>query len=387
MNIPRTLFLACTLVTTAHAQLTLSEIGGSIEAGNYGTLPTTSAFGLDEIGGGTLPIHKIPNIRDGVPGNSNSWIGDSPNSFVGLNFGAVPLPIGRVAWGRDSTGTYFDRTGGVYSLDFTRVANPGSALPFTGDPNTGWATIGNSAYHFGGSAGSLISMSLRHEWSFSQVLATGIRLTAPGSSFADGACIEELEAYATSSTPFTLTGTGGTMGPGNIALASVPFGRDEIFGGTLPIHKIANIRDGIYGNSNSWIGDTDSSFVGLNFGGSFTIDRFAFGRDNTGAFGDRSRGSYLLQYTTDAAPGAGTPDNLWTTIGPVYYQADNTDALRHEYAFSPVDATGIRLIASGNGAGSGAAIDELEVYQVVPEPGTAALLALGAALALRRRRS
>jgi len=37
----------------ARAQLTLNQIGGSIGAGNLGTLGTTSAFGLDEIGGGT----------------------------------------------------------------------------------------------------------------------------------------------------------------------------------------------------------------------------------------------------------------------------------------------------------------------------------------------
>ena len=381
-------FACAGLLATAAAQFTLNEIGGSLELGNYGTLPTTSAFGKDEIGGGTLSVHKIPQIRDGIYGNSNSWIGDSENSFVGLNFGATPLSVGRIAWGRDNTATFFDRTAGLYSLDYTLVPGPGAALPFTGDPATGWAAVGSVNYLSGGSGGSLISLSLRHEWAFSPVLATGVRLTTPGSSFANGACIDELEAYSFAAAPLTLAQTGGTMRAGNLALSSVPFGRDELnfFNGVEFIHKIEDINDGIYGNSSSWIGNSESSFIGLNLNGSFTINSFAFGRDNTDTFTDRSQGSYLLQYTTAANPNQNTADGLWTTIGPVYYAANGLAASdRHEYSFAAVTATGVRLIANGNGGASGAAIDEIEVYQV-PEPSTAAFLLLGLAAACRRRR-
>jgi hypothetical protein len=374
---------------TAHAQFTLNEIGGSLKLGNYGTLGTTSAFGKDEIGGGTLPVHKIPQIRDGIFGNSNSWIGDSDNSFVGLNFGTAPVSVGRIAWGRDNTATYIDRTAGIFTLDYTLVSNPGAALPFTGNAATGWATVGSIDYLTGGTAGSPISQSLRHEWSFAPVMATGVRLTAPGSSFANGACIDELEAYSFAATPLTLAQTGGTMRAGNLALSSLAFGKDELnyFNGTEFIHQIADINDGIYGNSNSWIGNSEASFIGLNFNGSFTIDRFAFGRDNTDTFTDRARGTYLLQYTTAASPNQNTADNLWTNIGPLLYTADGiTFSDRHEYAFAPVTATGVRLIASGNGGASGVAVDEIEAYKVVPEPGTGALLLLGLAAGLRRRR-
>lgn len=73
------LLSAALLVTglSARAQLTLTQIGGTIGAGNYATLGSTAAFGLDEIGGGGFPIHKIPNVRDSTYGNPNSWIGDS----------------------------------------------------------------------------------------------------------------------------------------------------------------------------------------------------------------------------------------------------------------------------------------------------------------------
>ena len=249
MKHPHTLLTAFSILASAvssEAQLTLNQVGGTIGGGNYGTQGGTSAFGLDEIGGGSLSIHKIPNVRDGIYGNSNSWIGDSLNSFVGLNFGTTPVSVGRVAWGRDNTGTFGDRTGGVYDVHYTQVANPGAGLGVTGNPATGWTSIGSVNYVFGGAPGSPISMSLRHEWSFPSVNATGVRLTAPGSSFADGAAIDELEAYSFAAAPISLVTTGGTMNvPTNIALTSTAFAKDLINGGGFAAHSnIGNITTG-----------------------------------------------------------------------------------------------------------------------------------------------
>ncbi len=173
----------------------------------------------------------------------------------------------------------------------------------------------------------------------------------------------------------------------NIALTSTAFAKDLINGGGFPAHSnIGNINDGLYGNDESWIGDSESSFIGLNFNGSQTVNRFAFGRDNTGTFPDRSGGTYMLQYTTAASPNAGTPDGSWTTIGSVYYDHNGLDSAdRHEYNFAPVSATGLRLIVAGNGIGSGLAIDEFEVY-AIPEPGVLGLGLLAACAGLRRRR-
>ncbi|HEX2751096.1 MAG TPA: hypothetical protein VHM91_24015, partial [Verrucomicrobiales bacterium] len=279
---------------TASAQLTLNQIGGTIGGGNYGTLAGTSAFAFDVIP--AAPTHTIAHANDGIYGNPNSWIGNSNNSFVGLNFGATAVPLGRVAWGRDNTATFFDRTAGVYSLNYTQVPNPGAGLAVTGNPATGWAPIGSVNYLYQGAAGSPISMSLRHLWNFPSVNATGIQLVAPGNSFANGAAIDELEAYAPAASPLTLVTTGGTMGAGNIGLTSTAFAKDLLGGGSFPAHSIPHLNDGIYGNPNSWIGDSESSFAGLNFNGSFTVNHVAFGRDNTGGFADRAGGTYLLQY-------------------------------------------------------------------------------------------
>ena len=387
---PVTLFTSALLLSAlpAAAQLTLNQIGGGLGAGNYGTLGTTAAFGLDEIGGGGIPIHKIPNIRDGTYGNNNSWIGDSLNSFVGLNFGAVPVPVGQIAWGRSNTGVHQDRTAGLYSVHYTQMANPGAGLGITGDPTTGWASIGSVNYLTPGAAGSPLSLSLRHLWSFPSVNATGLRLTAPGSSFADGACIDELEAYTFAAAPLSLVTTGGTMNVStNIGLTSTPFAKDALnfFNGSSTIHTIPDINDGLYGNSDSWIGNSESSFLGLDFNGSYLINSFAFGRDNTGSFADRSGGTYTLQYTTIPDPDALTLDSNWVTIGSVYYDHNGFDSAdRHEYSFAPVTATGVRMFVAGNGIGSGMAIDEFEV-NAIPEPSGAALLLCAAAGMMRRR--
>jgi len=189
----------------------------------------------------------------------------------------------------------------------------------------------------------------------------------------------------------SLVTTGGSMDVStNIGLntTSTAFARDLLGNGSFaPTHTIPNLNDGIYGNSNSWIGDSESSFAGLDFNGSYTINRAAWGRDNTGTFSDRSGGTYQLQYTTTPDPNASTPDSSWITIGPVYYDHNGIDSAdRHEYSFSPVTATGLRLFVAGNGLGSGIAIDEFEAY-AVPEPAVAGLALLTGAGLLRRRRS
>jgi hypothetical protein len=372
----------------AHAQLTLNQIGGSIGAGNYGTLGTTSAFAFDLLGNGSFaPTHTIPNVNNGTFGNSSSWIGNSANSFVGLNFGAVPVPVGQVAWGRDNTpGGLFDRTAGQFTLNYTQVANPGAGLAVTGNPATGWASLGSVNYISSGILNSPVSMSLRHLWSFPSVNATGIRLTAPGNGIGDGSAVDELEAYAPAAAPLTLVTTGGTMNAAtNIALGKTAFAKDVFAGGSNPSHTIPHINDGIYGNANSWIGSTEGSFAGVNLGGSFSVNHVAFGRDNlapaVNEFNDRTQGAYVLQYTNAANPGAATPDASWNTIGAVYYDHNGDDtADRHDYSFAPVSATGFRILTP-----NGNAIDELEVY-AVPEAGVTSFLVLAGATLLRRRR-
>ena len=159
--------------------------------------------------------------------------------------------------------------------------------------------------------------------------------------------------------------------------SSVAIGSGEL---GAPSHTIPNVKDGIYGNPNSWIaapGD-NPEFVGIDLGGSKNITSIAFGRSNSDdsrdpcgtACTDRSLGTYTLQFTTDAVVNG---SSAWTTIGDIRYifAEDNVPGggfsqwLRHEFELdqngSPITATGLRIVTSLPSLHP-LAIDELEIY-------------------------
>lgn len=179
---------------------------------------------------------------------------------------------------------------------------------------------------------------------------------------------------------------GGSMdAASNLALASrgaVAFAKD-LLPGYAPTHTIANLNNGTYGNPSSWIGNSQNSFCGIRLGASpVAVGGIAFGRDNTNTYTDRTLGTYTVQYTTDPNPSASTPEDRWTTIGTLNYTGPGIPhfsfpSRRHRYEFTPVMATGVRLICPGNGIASGACIDELELYPP-PRPDAAFDLTLEA---------
>jgi hypothetical protein len=157
----------------------------------------------------------------------------------------------------------------------------------------------------------------------------------------------------------------------------------------INFHVAANLNDGLYGNSNSWIGGDANPFAAIRLNGLATLSSFAFGRDNgNGAYDDssagtdacggqcddRSLGIYTIQITRVSFPDASTTDTGdaatgWQTIGTLDYASSDdtipgegfTAHLRHEYeiAAGPVgiQATGFRLLVPRD-----TAIDEIELY-------------------------
>lgn len=330
--------------------LTLEETGGAIFTTNYSLQAGATAFAKDLVGNGQYaPTHTIPNLNNGTYSNPSSWIGNSTNSFCGVSFGSTPVSLARVAWGRDNTGTYFDRSAGTYVLEYTTTPNPTASTPANE-----WTLIGTATY-----PANSLPYSLRHAFSFPPVMATGIRLTVPGTGVADGACVDELEAGpAAPFVPvFKLMATGGSLDPAtNMALTGMAFAKDSIPG--FPIHVTPHLNDGRIGNNFSWIGGTPNSFCGISFPTARSIGRIAFARDNTGFYTDRTLGGYVVQYTTVPNPTEATPDGSWTTIGTLTLEPSiPTPSRRHVYEFAPVNATGIRLRPP-----AGACIDELEIY-------------------------
>jgi hypothetical protein len=211
----------------------------------------------------------------------------------------------------------------------------------------------------------------------------------------------ELKPYMTSRQP-TLKSMGGSLTAAkDVALQSnggTAFAKDCISG--FSQHTIPHLNDGVYGNSNSWIGNSQSNFAGVAFDQPYTIDSLTFGRDNGGestTYMDRFMGTYIFQFTRTPNPNAATPDDQWTSFGGFYLDSlfpNATNELRHVYEFDAITGvTGVRILTSSNGAGFAdyICIDELEVYgRAVPEPGTLGLLAAGLvgllAYAWRKRR-
>jgi hypothetical protein len=295
-----------------------------------------STPGASTFGSGELTPGDIGEVADGRYGDANAWSsnGEAP-AFIGIDFGGRAT-FDRIAFGRDNGdntdpgcagGVCTDNALGTYTLQLTDIVNPETSTPDTGDRVSGWETIGTITYN---EATGNFAPHLRHEY---LVLENGDPLSARGIRIlvSDPAMtIDEIEVSLTpepqpvviSPSPGFNVNWDGNDGdffdeavPPNLALASggtVPFGSGELGAG---IHLITAVNDGLYGNSNSWIGSGVSpNYIGLNFGGPIAIDRIAWGRDNgnmtTDACGgqcaDRSLGTYTLQYTTVAGPGTGT---------------------------------------------------------------------------------
>jgi len=227
-------------------------------------------------------------------------------------------------------------------------------------------------------------------------------IVVPASGLLQGMNVLAVEVHqaapVTSSSGIVLTGGGlalveegpvGGAAPMNLSRQPgvVPFVIDSLAG--FPIHDYLHLNDGLYGNNNSWIGNSGApGYAGLRFGGLFTINSIAFGRDNTATFSDRTLGVYTPQYTRVASPGTSTPftgnaDTGWAAIGTINYQSAGTGLFanpsrRHRFTFTPVNATGFRLVVPGTGIGAGTCIDELEVNP----PDTSGDIAFGAELTL-----
>ena len=390
-----------------------------------------AARGATAFGSGQLfppgSIHAMPNVIDGLYGNSASWIpgpeevdpavdpGSEP--FIGVRF-AGPVAMASLAWGRDNGnnpgdccgGQLTDRWEGTYTVQVTTVADAGVATLETGDPATGWVTVGAVTYT--GAAAPNFNPWLRHRFDLARggepILATAVRLRVSN----PGVCIDEIEvnpvtgvrpAIEIAAAPGYSVDWNGNQGrfstdtspafaPDNAALASrgsVAFGSSE-FG--ADVHLIAHINDGRYGNSRSWIArftdpvDPDP-FIGVRFPGLLELRSIAWSRDNGdatdccgGELTDRAVGTYTLQVTTVALPDlntpeAGTPDQGWVTLGTVTYTGQEDSRfrphLRHRFEVrangQPIPATGLRVKVSDPGM----AMDELEVNVGLADEGEA----------------
>lgn len=388
----------------------------NVALASNGTAAFTSSDLGPELG---IAFHVASNLNDGLYGNINSWIsGAAPDPFAALRFTSL-VTVASIAWGRDNGlaagdscgGTCSDRAVGTYTLQYTSIEFPGQpdgTTAETGDPSTGWATIGTIEY-LPGAEDANFSSFLRHRFEVTEggnpITASGLRIKVSLGGLAGGLAIDEIEVNPDPdpvpplSTFIEITPAAGfaigwdrndglfstTNNPApapvndaSTARGATPFTSSDLGPAIgVPFHRAVNLNDGLYGNANSWIpnfvaGDA-APFAGIAFGRSLLLRNLAWGRDNGNVAGDccggtltdRALGVYVLQVTSVANPGAATPDSDWTTIGTLHYKANNpalfNPHLRHRFDVSqggaPIAATGLRIkVPDANSA-----IDEIEV--------------------------
>ncbi|MDZ7620733.1 MAG: hypothetical protein U1E05_27330, partial [Patescibacteria group bacterium] len=155
---------------------------------NLALRPEVTAFGSSEHPSSS---HKMDHINDGMYGNDNSWLANfdvDNNPYVGLDLGGLKM-IDGLAWGRSNTDGHDDRWEGTYTLQYTRVASPGTTAAETGNASTGWADFGTVTYTATPQEGFV--GQLRKEYDLGMVAATGVRMKVSDPDIA----IDEMELY------------------------------------------------------------------------------------------------------------------------------------------------------------------------------------------------
>lgn len=111
-------------------------------------------------------------------------------------------------------------------------------------------------------------------------------------------CLDELEVYSPEAPRENLA----LASTGAVASASGVFA-----GGQLPIHQLAHLNDGQYGNSRSWISaEMGAGWVTIELPAARVIDRVVWGRDRQGEYRDRLATSYQIEVAAAA--------DTWQTV-------------------------------------------------------------------------
>jgi len=143
----------------------------NITGGNIACEPGVTPITSGELPGN--PAHRVAHVNDRRYGNSHSWIGDSSDSWIGLDFGRE-VTLARFAFGRDNTSLGpTDRTLGTCRVQ--------AAL------DDDWTDLGTITR----TGERQWDASRRHEFTIDPpALSRRFRIIVP-----DGACIDEIECY------------------------------------------------------------------------------------------------------------------------------------------------------------------------------------------------
>jgi hypothetical protein len=132
---------------------------------------------------------------------------------------------------------------------------------------------------------------------FSPVVAKYVRFTVLATNQAEP-CLDELEVYSAEASPRNVA----NASTGAQASASGVYAD-----GASPLHKLAHINDGQYGNSHSWISsENGTGWVTVELPEPVEVARVAWARDREGNFADRLPTQYRIEVAVE-------PDK-WRTV-------------------------------------------------------------------------
>ena len=138
--------------------------------------------------------------------------------------------------------------------------------------------------------------------------------------------------------------------------------------GWVPIHQVAHLNNGWYGNSSCWIGDQMPAWAEIDLGDVYQISEVCLSNDHVGQFSDRAATKLRILVATVYQANSGESD--WQSVA----NYDGSGLLKEQkFTFPSVAARWVRveLLESLTDQPR---IDEIEIYQsksVSPEAATA----------------
>ncbi|MCL5095997.1 MAG: discoidin domain-containing protein, partial [Candidatus Omnitrophica bacterium] len=135
--------------------------------------------------------------------------------------------------------------------------------------------------------------------------------------------------------------------------------------GSMPIHQIAHLNDGWYGNSASWISESMPAWAEIDLGGVYHINQVILGNDHTSQFADRATTSLRILTATEYNPDSSA--STWQTV--LQYRGEPI-LTEKAFSFASTAARWVRIeILPKEEQTAQIALprlDEIEVYEADP---------------------
>jgi hypothetical protein len=130
--------------------------------------------------------------------------------------------------------------------------------------------------------------------------------------------------------------------------------------GAMPIHQIAHLNDGWFGNSASWIAEKMPAWAEVDLGGVYEVGEVRVGNDHAQQYTDRAATDIRILVATNYS--ADSSAQSWLTVAQskgAALQAEKT------FSFAPITARWVRveLLKAGQDMPR---LDELEIYEAKP---------------------